>query len=210
MGKKSAALLMVGLLLSGCASTFDFQRQDSFEDRVRQYGNLIRWSEQFRELIGYSQSEFPDGWDSYFQVVNADDLMAVMQAFNASMVDKSGDGFYAVEYRMRHKSRGEIWYRERGRCLRDSHGVLVRVIGAVRDISDEKAAEALRQAELERAVRLLAKGEDPQRVLEALSHGLTNKLMHGPTRFLNQAEGEHKAEAGRVVRELFNLSRDHH
>lgn len=45
MGKKSAVLLMVGLLLSGCASTFDFQRQDSFEDRVRQYGNLIRWSE---------------------------------------------------------------------------------------------------------------------------------------------------------------------
>ena len=33
---------------------------------------------------------------------------------------------------------------------------------------------------------------------------------YGPTRFLNQAEGEHKAEAGRVVRELFNLSRDHH
>ena len=71
-------------------------------------------------------------------------------------------------------------------------------------------AESLRQAELERAVRLLAKGEDPQRVLEALSHGLTNKLMHGPTRFLNQAEGEHKVEAGRVVRELFNLSRDSH
>ncbi len=59
-------------------------------------------------------------------------------------------------------------------------------------------------------MRLLAKGEDPQRVLEALSHGLTNKLMHGPTRFLNQAEGEHKVEAGRVVRELFNLSRDSH
>ena len=71
-------------------------------------------------------------------------------------------------------------------------------------------AESLRQAELERAVRLLAKGEEPQRVLEALSHGLTNKLMHGPTRFLNQAEGEHKVEAGRVVRELFNLSRDPH
>ena len=45
MGKTSAALLMVGLLLCGCASPFDFQRQDSFEERVRQYGNLIRWSE---------------------------------------------------------------------------------------------------------------------------------------------------------------------
>ena len=46
--------------------------------------------------------------------------------------------------------------------------------------------------------------------LDALSQGLTNKLMHGPTRFLNQAEGEHKAEAGRVVRDLFSLPRDLH
>ncbi|MCK2089340.1 glutamyl-tRNA reductase [Thauera aromatica] len=66
-------------------------------------------------------------------------------------------------------------------------------------------AEALRQAELERALRLLAKGEEPQRVLDALSHGLTNKLMHGPTRFLNQADETRKAEAGRLVEQLFNL-----
>ena len=45
MGRTSAALLMVGLLLSGCASSFDFRRQDTFEERVRQYGNLMRWSE---------------------------------------------------------------------------------------------------------------------------------------------------------------------
>ena len=83
-----------------------------------------------------------------------------------------------------------------------------QTVPAIRALREH--AEVLRRTELERAMRLLAKGEDPQRVLEALSHGLTNKLMHGPTRFLNQAEGEHKAEAGRVVRELFNLSRDHH
>jgi len=45
MGRTIAALLMAGLLLSGCASSFDFRRQDTFEERVRQYGNLIRWSE---------------------------------------------------------------------------------------------------------------------------------------------------------------------
>ncbi len=65
--------------------------------------------------------------------------------------------------------------------------------------------ESLRQAELERAVRLLARGDDPHKVLEALSHGLTNKLMHGPTRYLNQVEVEHKAETGQFVRQLFNL-----
>ena len=45
MRRMSAALLIFGLLLSGCTSSFDFQRQDTFEERVRQYGNLMRWSE---------------------------------------------------------------------------------------------------------------------------------------------------------------------
>ncbi|MBW7860322.1 MAG: glutamyl-tRNA reductase [Rhodocyclaceae bacterium] len=66
-------------------------------------------------------------------------------------------------------------------------------------------AEALRAAELERALRLLARGENPEKVLDALSQGLTNKLMHGPTRFLNQSEGMNQAEAGRIVHRIFNL-----
>ncbi|HEP9160450.1 TPA: PAS domain-containing protein [Pseudomonas aeruginosa] len=109
--------------------------------------NVIRWSEQFRELIGYKCEEFPDGWDSYFGVVNSDDLKDVMKTFNASMADSSGDGFYAVEYRMRHKTRGEVWFRERGRCLRDGRGRLLYVTGAVREISDEKTAASLRERE---------------------------------------------------------------
>ncbi|MDR2259977.1 MAG: glutamyl-tRNA reductase [Azoarcus sp.] len=67
-------------------------------------------------------------------------------------------------------------------------------------------AETVREAELERARKRLARGDDPAGVLEALSHAITNKLMHGPTRYLNQAEDAHHAEAGRVVRQLFNLS----
>ena len=109
--------------------------------------NLIRWSDQFLNLIGYSRTEFADGWDSFFAVAHPQDLKKVMQVFGDYIADAKGQSAYVVEYRMRHKTRGEIWYRERGRCLRDSHGVLVRVIGAVRDISDEKAAEALRARE---------------------------------------------------------------
>lgn len=66
-------------------------------------------------------------------------------------------------------------------------------------------AETVRETELERALKLLARGSDPSKVLEALSHGITNKLIHGPTRFLNQAESEHHAEAGELVRRLFDL-----
>jgi hypothetical protein len=39
------ALLLAGLLAAGCASTFDFRRQELFENSVKSYANLIRWSE---------------------------------------------------------------------------------------------------------------------------------------------------------------------
>ncbi len=51
-------------------------------------------------------------------------------------------------------------------------------------------ADLLRRAELERARKLLARGDDPAAVLEALSQSLTNKLIHGPTHALNNASGE--------------------
>jgi glutamyl-tRNA reductase len=47
-------------------------------------------------------------------------------------------------------------------------------------------ADAARRGELERALKALARGEDPAKVLEALSQALTNKLMHGPTQALSE------------------------
>ncbi|MCK6388517.1 glutamyl-tRNA reductase [Zoogloea sp.] len=85
----------------------------------------------------------------------------------------------------------------------DSRGT-VPTIRALREHAD-----LLRRAEVERATRLLAKGEDPHKVLEALSQGLTNKLLHAPTRFLNDAEGELHGDCAELVQRLFNLHRDH-
>jgi methyl-accepting chemotaxis protein len=48
---------------------------------------------------------------------------------------------------MFHKQHGETWFREQARCLRDEHGTLLRVVGAVRSIADEKQAEAARERE---------------------------------------------------------------
>lgn len=39
------ALLLGAALLSGCASTFDFRREEIFEDTAKAYGRLIRWSD---------------------------------------------------------------------------------------------------------------------------------------------------------------------
>jgi hypothetical protein len=38
-------LILVGALLGGCVSSFDFRREEIFEDISKRYGRLIRWSE---------------------------------------------------------------------------------------------------------------------------------------------------------------------
>lgn len=59
---------------------------------------------------------------------------------------------------------------------------VVPVIRALRDRADR-----LRRHELEKAFKLLERGEDPHKALEALATGLTNKFTHLPTHALNQA-----------------------
>jgi glutamyl-tRNA reductase len=51
--------------------------------------------------------------------------------------------------------------------------------------------ESLRTAELERARRMLARGDDPDAVLEALSRGLTGKFLHAPTAMLQRPGDDH-------------------
>ena len=63
-----------------------------------------------------------------------------------------------------------------------------------------RAARSARRHELERALRMLARGDDPQAVLEALSHGLTNKLLHAPTQALHDAQARRAGPAPRARR----------
>ncbi|NUT81934.1 methyl-accepting chemotaxis protein [Pseudomonas sp. NA13] len=109
----------------------------------------MRFSSQFRSLLGYGPDDLPDGWDAQVGITHPDDLPKIMAIFDREILGPQGSGEYVFEYRMRHKTRDYIWCRERGRAVRDSHGQLVRVIGAVRDISDERSAQSTHQRMLE-------------------------------------------------------------
>jgi glutamyl-tRNA reductase len=80
--------------------------------------------------------------------------------------------------------------------------------GAVPLIQDlHQRGESIRQSELERAMRMLAKGEDPAKVLDALSIGLTNKFMHGPTQLLNQGPEEARDRLAELLPHLYKSAR---
>src|SRR6476660_9435655 len=65
--------------------------------------------------------------------------------------------------------------------------------------------EVARRQELERALRSLQRGDDPAAVLDALSQGLTNKLLHAPTQALNQAAGDEGRVLAETLSRLFRI-----
>jgi glutamyl-tRNA reductase len=66
-------------------------------------------------------------------------------------------------------------------------------------------AEHARRGEVERALKLLQRGEDAARVLESLSQALTNKLMHGPTQALHDAAGDERRALADTLARLFRV-----
>jgi glutamyl-tRNA reductase len=79
------------------------------------------------------------------------------------------------------------------------------VVPVIRDLHE--SSETLRLAELERARRMLARGDDPEAVLDALSRGLTAKFLHGPQQALHQAQGDERARLAALLPQLFRTRR---
>jgi len=64
-------------------------------------------------------------------------------------------------------------------------------------------ADDWRSLEIARAKRLLAGGEEIEAVLEALSRGLTQKMLHGTLAELNAADGDERSRLAQTVTRLF-------
>lgn len=67
--------------------------------------------------------------------------------------------------------------------------------------------EQMRLAELERARRMLARGENVDEVLDALSRGLAAKLLHGSQHALHSAQGDERARLAALLPQLFRTRR---
>jgi len=76
----------------------------------------------------------------------------------------------------------------------------VPTIRALRD-----HAERARRHEMDRALRMLRKGESAERVVELLSQSLTNKLMHAPTAALHEGTQAERDELQRVVERIYQV-----
>ena len=66
-------------------------------------------------------------------------------------------------------------------------------------------AESTRQVKLERALRALEAGRDPREIIEQLSRGITNKLMHNPTAALSRNAGDDRDQVTQLLQSIYKL-----
>jgi glutamyl-tRNA reductase len=83
----------------------------------------------------------------------------------------------------------------------------VRSLAAVDTVKEYRMmAEQLREQELQRAQRALARGDDPRQILAQLSRAITNKLIHAPTAGLKQASIDGRQDIISNARKLLGLA----
>jgi len=83
-----------------------------------------------------------------------------------------------------------------------------RSLDAVDSIRDyRQRMEAIRDDELERALALLAKGEEVQVVMQRLARSLTNKMMHAPTVQLKKASALGDDQSLALLQTMFDLNK---
>lgn len=64
-------------------------------------------------------------------------------------------------------------------------------VAAIRALRDR--AERIRRQETERALKAIARGESPERALEALGRAIANKMLHAPTKALSESPSDRAA-----------------
>lgn len=76
----------------------------------------------------------------------------------------------------------------------------VPTIKALRD-----QAELMRTTELEKALKMIQKGENVEKALEMLSLAITKKMLHAPSHALNQTHGDEHTRLEQLVRHLYQI-----
>ena len=102
----------------------------------------VWFSPRFKELLGFSDDEFPNVMGSWADRLHSDDRDRVFQAVTEHFEHRRP---YDVEYRLRTKSGEYRWFNARGQGVWDEQGKIVRMSGALRDITQIKNYETMLQ-----------------------------------------------------------------
>ena len=155
----------------------------------------LTWSDEVYRIFGLQPQEFAATYQAFLEAVHPDDRAAVDEAYSGSL--REGRDTYEIEHRVVRKSSREVRVvREKCEHIRDESGRIIRSVGMVHDITDQKRAEE--------TVRQVAQfpGQNPNPVLRV---ALDGTLLYANTAAKDMLGAMAGAETGGLPQHLLLL-----
>ena len=100
----------------------------------------LTWSDEVYRIFGLKPQEFGATYEAFLNAVHPDDRKKVDDAYSGSL--REGKNDYEVEHRIPRKNSGEVRVvHEKCEHFRDQSGKIVRSVGMVQDVTEQKKAE---------------------------------------------------------------------
>jgi PAS domain S-box-containing protein len=134
----------------------------------------VFYSQKWKHLMGYNDTETPSTLSSWLNLVHSKDMALVNERLKAHLDGHSE--YFMVDHRIR-QSEPLRWIKVRGRVIRGKNDRNIRMVGIIRDISQQKANAVQENLEHERFVAFVEHIPAPAFIKNA----------HGKYLYMNQA-----------------------
>ncbi len=134
-------------------------------------GNIV-WGDSMTPALGYGPDELLGGYAQWVERIHPDERDDIVQRYDTAGATEVA--FFA-EYRFRHRNGEYRWIEDTGYPLFDDQGKLLRYVGVMADVTEQKRAETERRR-LEESLRHAQKLESIGRLAGGIAHDFNNLL----------------------------------